>query len=69
MTDYNNKCGTCAYFERNGSTKRGWCHKRKYGEDVACDPSHPYPEYSMSRLKCHCYDKRKIDELRGDDGT
>ena len=60
MADYTNKCGTCVYFEKRENTKSGWCHKRKYQEDVACDLNHPYPIYSMSRDKCLCYSKQEV---------
>ena len=58
MVDYSEKCGTCIYFERNGETRRGWCHMRKYGAEVFFDRKHPYPLYSMSRAKCAKYIKR-----------
>ena len=55
MADYKNKCGTCVYWDRDRDTKHGWCHKRKYSSDVACDPEHPYPVYEASRGKCRSY--------------
>lgn len=55
MADYRNKCGSCLYWERDKNTKHGWCKKRKYEPDVACDPEHPFPVYSASHAKCQRY--------------
>lgn len=52
MTDYKYKCGTCAYFERYGEHRRGWCHAHPYGEMVARDEDHPYMVVSMSAKCC-----------------
>ena len=52
MTDYKYKCGTCAYFERDGERRRGWCHARPYDEMVTRDEDHPYMVVTMGTKCC-----------------
>ena len=52
MTDYKYKCGTCAYFERDGERRGGWCHARPYDEMVTRDEDHPYMVVTMGTKCC-----------------
>ncbi len=53
--DLANKCGSCIAFRPISGTCNGYCLQNKYGDDVVCDPEHPYWTVGRSRLKCGKY--------------
>ena len=56
--DLANRCGSCCWFEPIAGTCSGYCLQNKYGENVVCDPEHPYWQVQRSRVKCADYNKK-----------
>ena len=61
--DLANKCGSCCWFEPIEGTCSGYCLRNKYGENVVCDPEHPYWQVARSRAKCVDYNTN-ADHIR-----